>query len=299
MAWLQIHQSLVNHRKTIKLARALGVPRPQVIGHLVLLWLWALDNAPDGHLEDDAETIAEVAMWPDDPAAFVQALVSVRLLDPVDDGHDIHDWQDYAGKLIARRERNTERMRAVRNTDSTGDPARRRSVRNTCNAQHAHVRPVCEARVEKSRVEKSRYTLATLVAADTPPNARATAPPPQKADTQTRELFDALVAVCLYDPQRLTRNERGELNAAVRALREAHYGPPDVATMAGNWASHFEQCAMTPSALAKHASRLMRRGERHDAGRGSAGSDGALAAKYAGFGERTVRDLPGPSPGVG
>lgn len=48
MAWIAVYQSLPSHRKTLRLQALLGMRRPQLLGHLVLLWLWAVDNAQDG-----------------------------------------------------------------------------------------------------------------------------------------------------------------------------------------------------------------------------------------------------------
>ena len=44
MAWIEVHQSLRGHKKLKCEAHA--------IGYLVCLWMWALDNAPDGNLEE-------------------------------------------------------------------------------------------------------------------------------------------------------------------------------------------------------------------------------------------------------
>ena len=50
MAWIESHQELANHPKTKRFKRALGISTPQAIGHLHLLWWWALDYAQDGSL---------------------------------------------------------------------------------------------------------------------------------------------------------------------------------------------------------------------------------------------------------
>lgn len=50
MAWIELHQSLPQHRKLLALRDALGLRTPAALGHMCLLWLWALDNAPDGDL---------------------------------------------------------------------------------------------------------------------------------------------------------------------------------------------------------------------------------------------------------
>ena len=102
MAWIEVHQSLPSHRKTRKLARLLGLKPPggipQAIGHMVMLWLWCVDNAQSGDISNiDKGDIADAAGWTKDPDVFVWALGDAGFLDT--DGK-IHDWNDYAGKLI-------------------------------------------------------------------------------------------------------------------------------------------------------------------------------------------------------
>ena len=52
MAWLQVHQTLKDHRKLFDAADQLEVEPPHMMGLLVSFWLWALDNAPTGSLSD-------------------------------------------------------------------------------------------------------------------------------------------------------------------------------------------------------------------------------------------------------
>ena len=113
MAWIEVHQALRGHRKTLALRRQLGMESDaQAIGHLVCLWLWTLDNAPDGDLSEmDDATIAYGADFPEERAEeFVKALQKARFLD----GKCIHNWEEYAGRLIAIRESNRERARKAR-----------------------------------------------------------------------------------------------------------------------------------------------------------------------------------------
>lgn len=112
MAWIESHQSLAAHPKTRRLARLLGVSRPAAIGHLHLLWWWSLDYAQDGDLSRfDPDDLADAAEWDDDPASFMEGLRRAGFLD---DDARIHDWHDYAGRLVSRRNANAERMRAAR-----------------------------------------------------------------------------------------------------------------------------------------------------------------------------------------
>lgn len=135
MAWIESHQTLANHPKTLKLARVLNVPRVTAVGHLHFLWWWALDYAQSGDLSGfEAMDIAVAADWQGEPEAFVVGLQRAGFLD--DDGQ-IHDWDEYAGRLIERRRADAERKRAARSQDvrrtSTGHPedgVRNRTVPN-------------------------------------------------------------------------------------------------------------------------------------------------------------------------
>jgi hypothetical protein len=115
MAWLQVHQSLRNHRKILEAAHRLDVPQARMIGHMVILWLWAIDNSPHGDLSGlTPAVLAFAADWPGDAQAFVAALVEVGFLDQEGETLFIHDWADYTGRLIARREMRTVTQRERR-----------------------------------------------------------------------------------------------------------------------------------------------------------------------------------------
>lgn len=125
MAWLESHDTLANHPKTRKLAHLLGISRVTAVGHLHFLWWWAMDYTQDGHLGkfEDLD-IAIACEWEGEPGELIDALVRSGFLD-VD--HKIHDWEEYAGRLIERRRADAERKRASRHGDvqrtSSGHPA--------------------------------------------------------------------------------------------------------------------------------------------------------------------------------
>lgn len=114
VAWIELHQSVRDHRKISILARHLGIKKPHAIGHCAALWLWSLDNAPDGVIPLDDWLIAEAALWDGDANDFVIGLLAANLIHIESDQYHIHDWSDYAGKLIERRKANAERMRTAR-----------------------------------------------------------------------------------------------------------------------------------------------------------------------------------------
>jgi DnaD/phage-associated family protein len=116
VAWIESHQGLAKHPKTLKLARKLNINIAQAIGHLHLFWWWAMEYAQDGDLSHcDPEDIAIAADWPGDAGLFVDSLVDSGFVDRGDDGNlSIHDWYEYAGKLIERRIADAERKRKER-----------------------------------------------------------------------------------------------------------------------------------------------------------------------------------------
>ena len=115
MAWLEVHQSLITHRKTLAAADLLDIPPAHLVGHLVCLWLWCLDNAEEGDLSTVSDrTISRAAQWDGSASDFVRALAETRFLNTEEGCRAIHDWDDYAGRLMAQRRANTERKRAAR-----------------------------------------------------------------------------------------------------------------------------------------------------------------------------------------
>jgi len=117
MAWIESHQSLLTHRKTLRAAALLRVDKYKLIGHLHALWWWGIDSADDdGNLgQVTAIELADAAGWPTKKGtAFVDALVSAGFLEQTGAAYALHNWYQYVGKLNARRAANTERMRDAR-----------------------------------------------------------------------------------------------------------------------------------------------------------------------------------------
>jgi hypothetical protein len=126
--WIELHQGLYRHRKVARLARLLSedarmadlalppdVMRLVAGAHVSSLWLWCLDNAPDGDFSKlTPEEIALGAEWNGDPDLLVDALIHSGFVDRDDEVVVLHDWYDYAGKLIERRRADRERKRRQR-----------------------------------------------------------------------------------------------------------------------------------------------------------------------------------------
>jgi len=127
MAWIESHQSLGQHPKTIRLAGLLKVRVPEAVGLLQFLWWWALDYAADGQVAvADQQVVARACQWHGPPAKFWEALSQVGFIDPgaQPDTWQIHKWMDYAGRLIAARAAHAERTRTKRAQQRAGLPNR-------------------------------------------------------------------------------------------------------------------------------------------------------------------------------
>jgi DnaD/phage-associated family protein len=115
MAWIESHQELARHPKTKKLSRLLGVSLPAAVGHLHFLWWWAMDYAQDGDISRfDEYDIADACGWDGEAKKIVTALIDSGFVDQESTGLVIHDWYEYAGRLIDKREQNRERKRRSR-----------------------------------------------------------------------------------------------------------------------------------------------------------------------------------------
>ena len=113
--WLPIDQGLANHRKVWHLERLLQIPVPQIVGHLLLMWLWALDSAEDGRVYgEDSWTLEKAAGWTGEPGAFVAALITAHLVDQDADYLLLHDWEEYGGKVIESKQKDADRKRQSR-----------------------------------------------------------------------------------------------------------------------------------------------------------------------------------------
>ncbi|PTX99247.1 hypothetical protein DB345_02405 [Spartobacteria bacterium LR76] len=142
MAWIESHQEMARHPKTRRVALRLGISKAAVIGHLHLLWWWTLDFAPDGDLSGfDAEEVAAVAEWEGDAEQFLQALLDTGWLD---EGRRVHNWEDYAGRLVTAREGIRERQRRCREKKRDAVPPQNDDVTQMSRPCHGDVTPMSQ-----------------------------------------------------------------------------------------------------------------------------------------------------------
>lgn len=171
MAWIEVHQSLRDHRKVLALAGELDMPEAHVAGHMLYLWLWSLDNAPEGTLPASERIIERAAGWQGMAGALVAGMVGAGMLDrdPSDGRLRIHDWYEYAGKLIERRKSDAERKRRERGGE--GHPA---SVQRTSNGHPTDGRRMSVATVPYPTLPTPHAEIEAKTESDTPSNNVAT-----------------------------------------------------------------------------------------------------------------------------
>lgn len=98
--WLELHQEMPKHKKTLALARLLRVDRRYAIGLMIDLWTWGLDNADrEGSLTGmTQEDIALALDWPAKKAAgLIKALIDAGWLEQHGETYVMHEWPSCAG----------------------------------------------------------------------------------------------------------------------------------------------------------------------------------------------------------
>ena len=172
--WVPVDTALRNHPKLARFARRLDVNRAQAIGHLVLLWTWALDYAPDGQLGTyESEELADAAMYDGDPGAFLSAITSSGFADAGTDRLTLHDWEQYGGKLGMYRRANRERQARHRERQLANDDV-------TVTSQQSNGRE--ESRVDKSRDSADQNTETTATEKMAPRKRRDPIPTPSSVE---------------------------------------------------------------------------------------------------------------------
>ena len=105
MAWIELHDTLPDHKQVLAVATALKADKDLIVGKLVRLWVWALNNREDGRfIMQDVATIAEIMRFKGKPQKLITALLDARLLDYDGCNYMIHDWDERVGMPLAKRE---------------------------------------------------------------------------------------------------------------------------------------------------------------------------------------------------
>lgn len=117
-AWLKVEGAMLHHPKVTKLAGMFGVHPYLIAGFLLAWWDYCATFGvagraavcPDSTLDQFALPVQKAATKLQLPT-MVNALRKVRLMDR--DGRP-HDWEEYAGALLTRRAKETQRRKLSR-----------------------------------------------------------------------------------------------------------------------------------------------------------------------------------------
>lgn len=116
--WIRVVANMGQRKVTARLSSVLrtsaglsrGASRAAAVGYLVMLWGSVAENTTDGRVDDvPDELLEDWAGWDGEPGAFARWLREHH----VTDGR-INDWDEYAGALEDRREKDRERKRRQR-----------------------------------------------------------------------------------------------------------------------------------------------------------------------------------------
>lgn len=97
MAWIEVHDELHDHPKTLNLAQLMGWDKDTTVGKLTRLWSWCQKYAADGDLRkfNDAQLAGAMCVDFADADRLKKALVTACWLDR-EPYFRIHDWWDYS-----------------------------------------------------------------------------------------------------------------------------------------------------------------------------------------------------------
>jgi len=248
MAWIKSEQALASHPKVHLLAKDLGINVPQAVGHLHLLWWWALDYADNGDLTRYRDFIPSASQWGGDEELFINSLIKHNWIDEVEGKLLIHDWLDYTGALIETREKDAERKRKYRQSKNAKTSSNRDVWSDTTRLEQAsagHPEDIpSPSNVDKTRLEKTRQE-------ETISNSNELQQTVNDEKTSHKTVFSALCRVLEYDTNGLTTSARGQLNKASKELADVGATPHDIEVRARNFALSFGW-KPTPTALVKH-----------------------------------------------
>lgn len=154
LPWYRVRHDILDHPKLGDLQAILGDPLADAYYHRLLAF--CAKYAARGRLADGARTaraqLAAGVRWTRDPDLIVDAMIRVGLIEEPSAGVlEIHDWWEEQGPIVEKAERDAERKRTLRKSDS---PTRRAPGARPARAKNAA--GALPARVEETRGEESR-----------------------------------------------------------------------------------------------------------------------------------------------
>ena len=287
MAWIKSEQALGQHPKLKLLANELKISIPQAVGHLHLLWWWAVDYAENGDITRYKEFVPFSAQWEGEPIDFTNALIKHGWIDDIEGKLYIHDWVEYTGALIEIRQKDAERKRQSRQRANSKTSANKFAKSNGDTREWTS-----EAEIEQSPEKPIEYEVINLnkfdknVSTGRPTDVHSPSDVDKTREDKTREdkiisnevadkevgnelvlndwevivedmgqrhkqIFKTICIALSYDMNQLTSMARGQLNKAVKELNDIDIDLNDIPIRAKNHLLNFGFKA-TPTSLAKH-----------------------------------------------
>lgn len=117
MAWIESHQGLERHPKTVRLMELMGWNLDETVGKLHRFWWWCVDYAEDGSLDgyNNTQLGSAVGIQGEEKTrVFVENMVTARWLDrkPY---FRVHNWWKYIGYFLqVKYKANPERWKSIR-----------------------------------------------------------------------------------------------------------------------------------------------------------------------------------------
>lgn len=125
MAWIESHQGLERHPKTLKLSSLMSWDIDQTIGKLLRLWWWCLDYAPDGNITRHSPDIVAraISLDPEVGEKLLSSLYESEFLDKTTTPGQllVHDWLDYSATYLrdTKYRRDPEKYKAIKDLYKT------------------------------------------------------------------------------------------------------------------------------------------------------------------------------------
>ena len=126
LPWLQVDQDAFE--RGVELAAVLGIDEAQAVGHLVMLWRWALSRPADATLTGVVMGVTAVAQieagarWRGTRGALVEALCELGLVEVEGAQHRVKGLERYRGQLEKRAQDRERKANPRPNTDGAGIP---------------------------------------------------------------------------------------------------------------------------------------------------------------------------------
>lgn len=131
MAWIEFHDTISDHPKTVRLAHDLGIEAAHAVGLLGCLWTWTIRFKPEGRLTGLSEVeIANACKWGGKPGPLVQALKDHGWLDRMGGRGKtlkVHKWEFYT-RHWRKMQRDAARKRRGRGGGHSADDPRNGAV---------------------------------------------------------------------------------------------------------------------------------------------------------------------------